>query len=149
MFPFMPRLCRDLQEPRCRLCSLRRRRQGYTTPKNLGEGTMISPGPLSRAPLNGLLCLDSEGSSCFPCASTTGQAAMPVCSHEGCSNFFHSPGRALVSERLSRVVRHQRSLSRVVRVVYCCRRHCRGERRQQGSYKHQTVKNRVDSPPYF
>lgn len=69
----------------------------------------------SRAPLNGLLCLDSEGSSCFPCASKTGQTAMLdsqssistlaslVCRfvlHEGCSNFFRSPGRALISERL-------------------------------------------------
>lgn len=58
------------------------------------------------------------------------QSVMPVCSHEGCSNFFHSTGRALISERLSRVVRHQRSLSRVVRVVYRCRRRSRGERRQ-------------------
>lgn len=57
----------------------------------------------------------------------------PVCSHEGCSNFFCSPGRSTSSVGL--VGRHQSSLSRVGTVVYYSWRHCREQRRQRASHR--------------
>lgn len=52
-------------------------------------------------------------------------ARRPVCSHEECSDFFHSPERAASSGGLYQVMRHQSSLPRVVWVLYGCRRRYR------------------------
>lgn len=100
--------------------------------------------------MNELLCLDSKGSCCISCASKPARplcstanlvyrpgrsgTSGPVCSHEGYSNFSRSPGRAVSSEKLCRIRRHQSSWPRVVWAVCRCRRRCKGERRQRGSY---------------